>query len=138
MPPEDDTSPETPSAKRRFSANQAGHLVRLLQVTIDRISTLERSMISLQCRIDRSIESVSLRERMKEIQDDCIKQLEWFIESLDDDDDRPSQTIILNTPSRTKSDSLKPKKEKITQLVVLIVTAVAAFFMALKESGIIK
>jgi hypothetical protein len=137
MPPEDDTSPETPSAKRRFSANQAGHLVRLLQVTIDRISTLERSMISLQCRIDRSIESVSLRERMKEIQDDCIKQLEWFIESLDDDD-RPSQTIILNTPSRTKSDSLKPKKEKITQLVVLIVTAVAAFFMALKESGIIK
>ena len=136
---EDDTSPETPGAKRRFSTNQAVHLVNILQAFESRISALERNSTYLQCRIDRSISSVTLDNRRKEIQDDTLKKLEDFINSLDEDE-RPSQSIIVNvnkTGRPTKGD-LRGTIYRTANIVGIVAGIIAGIIYGLYQIKVIK
>lgn len=134
-----DTSPETPSSKLRFSTNQSVHLVTVLQSILSRVSILERSSVNFQCRIDRTIESDVLRERIKEIQDDTTRNLECFIQSLDEDE-RPSQSIVFNV-GKSKYPSSTPIRDnfnRITIIVGVVSGIIAAIVEGLRQAGIIK
>lgn len=131
----DETPAETPLAKARLNLEQTVRLVNLLQDIERRLNLNSTAVVHLQIKFDKADPTIYNQMRA-ELEKETREKMNLFIEALEEAEDRPSQTIIVNP--RTKHDSLKPRREKLFQLITLIVTAVAAFFMALKETGLIK
>lgn len=130
----DETPAETPLAKARLSLEQTVRLVNLLQNIEQRLNIQSKMLVHLQIKIDR-VDPGIYNETRAEVERETRNMMDSFIDSLDEAEDRPSQTIIVNTSKTTKPPS---KRENIRNLIILVVTAVSTFFIALKESGIIK
>ena len=131
----DETPAETPLAKARLNLEQTVRLVSLLQNIEQRLNIQSKMLVHLQIKVDK-VDPGIYNETRAEIERETRGMMDSFVDSLEEAEDRPSQTIIVQAPKTTT----KPpsKREKLTQHIILIVTAIATFFIALKESGLIK
>lgn len=137
----DVTPAETPRAKARLSLYQTVRLVDVLEEFAKQISELNRQNTYFIIKHDEGIPSVYNKianEKMKQIN----LYLEEFKSSLNEDEDRPSQSIIVNVTSKKseKPPSIFSKaiSAKVTYIVSAIVAIISGLYLGLKESGILK
>lgn len=132
MKNDEDTSPETPKAKTRLSIHQTVRLVDIIESFGKQLQDLTRQVTYLLIKYDHANPSV-YNQIANEKRTETNLLIEEFKSSLEETEDRPSQSIIVNLSTKKTDHPTKPPISKLTTIVSVTTAIITGIVLALRE-----